>query len=76
MVMVAGPYGTGLPGLKETNRGIRDLFTYSCLAVLFHYFDEPNPAIPKSSLELNIWLISKLKELVGGHFTEEYEQSD
>ena len=34
---------------------------------------EPNPAIPKSSLELNVWLISKLKELVGGRFTEDYE---
>jgi hypothetical protein len=73
MVMVAGPYGTGLPGLKETNRGIRDLFTYSCLAVLFHYFDEPNPAIPKSSLELNVWLISKLKDLAADQFTEDYE---
>ena len=57
----------------ETNREIRDLFTYSCLAILFHYFDEPNPAIPKSALELNVWLGSKLKDLAADQFTEDYE---
>ena len=57
----------------ETNKEIRDLFTYSCLVVLFHYFDEPNPAIPQSALEFNVWLGSKLKELVADRFTEEYE---
>jgi undecaprenyl diphosphate synthase len=57
----------------ETNKEIRDLFTYSCLAILFHYFDEPNPAIPKSALELNVWLISKIKEIVADQFTEDYE---
>jgi hypothetical protein len=57
----------------ETNKEIRDLFTYSCLVVLFHYFDVPNPAIPQSALEFNVWLGSKLKELVADRFTEEYE---
>ena len=55
----------------ETNREVRDLFTYSCLAVLFHYFDEPNPAIPTSSLEFNIWLGTKLKELAADRFIDE-----
>ena len=58
----------------ETNREIRDLFTYSCLAILFHYFDEPNPSIPKSSLELSVWLGSKLKEMAADRFTEDYKE--
>jgi hypothetical protein len=57
----------------ETNREVRDLLTYSCLAILFHYFDEPNPAIPQSALEFNVWLASKLKELAADRFIEEYE---
>jgi undecaprenyl diphosphate synthase len=50
---------------------VRDLLTFSSLAILFHYFEEPNGTLPRTALELGAYLISELKVLAAKRFIEE-----
>ena len=58
---------------KEIQKEVKDLLTFTCLGILFHYFEEPDPTVPKSALELGAFLGSKLKELAAERFIEEHE---
>jgi hypothetical protein len=58
---------------KEIQKEVRDLLTFTCLGILFHYFEEPDPTVPKSALELGAFLGSKLKGLAAERFIEEHE---
>ena len=59
---------------KQVTKPVRDLLTFTCLSVLSHYFEEPDPLIPASSLELSAFLGAKLKELAADRFVEDYNQ--
>jgi undecaprenyl diphosphate synthase len=57
---------------KQVPKPVRDLFAFTCLSILFHYFDEPDLTVPKSALELATYLGSKLKEFAADRFIEEH----
>jgi undecaprenyl diphosphate synthase len=57
---------------KQVPKPVRDLFAFTGLSVLFHYFEEPDPLVPKSALELAAYLGTKLKELAANRFIEEH----
>lgn len=58
---------------KQVTKPVRDLFAFTCLSILFHYFEEPDPLVPKSALELGAFLGAKLKELAAERFIEEHD---
>jgi undecaprenyl diphosphate synthase len=58
---------------KEIQKEVRDLLTFTCLGILFHYFEEPDPSVPTSALELGAFLGAKLKGLAAERFIEEHE---
>ena len=58
---------------KGVQRKVLDFLTFSCLAPLFHYFEEPNPTLPPNSLDFLAHLISGLKELAADRFIEDHE---
>ena len=58
---------------KQVTKPVRDLLTFTCLSVLFHYFEEPDPSLPASSLELGVFLGQRLKELAAERFVEDYK---
>jgi len=60
---------------KHTDQDIRELLTYSCLSVIYHYFEEPNPNLPKSGLEFSVQLLEQLKVLAAERFIEQNEES-
>ena len=58
---------------KEIQKEVRDLLTFTCLGILFHYFEEPDPSVPKSALELWAYIGAQLKGLVAERFIEDHE---
>jgi hypothetical protein len=57
---------------KQVPKQVRDLFAFTSLSVLFHYFEEPDPQVPKSALELAAYLGSKMKDLAANRFIEDH----
>jgi undecaprenyl diphosphate synthase len=58
---------------KQVPKQVRDLLSFTCLSILFHYFEEPNPSLPTSAFELAAYLGAKLKELAAKRFIEEHD---
>jgi len=58
---------------KEIQKEVRDLLTFTCLGILFHYFEEPDPSVPRTALELMAYIGAKLKGLAAERFMEEHE---
>jgi hypothetical protein len=58
---------------KHTQRKVLDFLTFSCLAPLFHYFEEPNPTLPPTSMDFLAHIISGLKELAADRFIADHE---
>jgi len=58
---------------KHVQREVLDFLTFSCLAPLFHYFEEPNPTLPPNSMDFLAHIISGLKELAADRFIGDHE---
>jgi len=58
---------------KQVPKPVLNLLTFTCLSILFHYFEEPNPSLPKTALELGGYLGAKLKELGAERFIEDHD---
>jgi undecaprenyl diphosphate synthase len=58
---------------KHTQRQVLDFLTFSWLAPLFHYFEEPNMTLPPNFLDFLAHIVSGLKELVADRFIGDHE---
>ena len=61
---------------SKSPKEVRDLLAFACLSVLFHYFEEPNPSLPASSLDFMAYLQSQLKELAADRFVKEKSREE
>jgi undecaprenyl diphosphate synthase len=58
---------------KHTQREVLDFLTFSWLAPLFHYFEEPNTTLPSTFLDFLAHIVSGLKGLVADRFIWDHE---